>query len=58
MYRENVESVRVAKNCPDEYRKRVEYVGVSKNDRIRVSIKKLFQRVPEKGQICGSTEKW
>ena len=25
-YREKVESVRVSKNCPSEYRKRVEYV--------------------------------
>ena len=36
-YRENVESVRVSKNCPGEYLKTVEYVGVPTNGIIRVS---------------------
>ena len=37
VYREKVESVRVTKSCPHEYRKRVESVGVPKNGRIRAS---------------------
>ena len=36
-YREKVESVRVSKNCLEEYQKRVESVGVPKNGIIRVS---------------------
>ena len=36
-YQEKVESVRVSINCLDEYRKRVEFVGVPKNDRIQAS---------------------
>ena len=41
-YREKVESVRVQKNCPDEYLKRVESMSVPKNGRIRVSIGKRW----------------
>ena len=36
-YREKVESVRVPRNFPDEYRKMVESGSVPENDRIRVS---------------------
>ena len=34
---EKVESVRVSKNCPGEYRKRVESVRILKNGRIEAS---------------------
>ena len=63
---ENVESVRVSKNCPDEYRKgsnlcdyrkMVESRRVSGKGRIRASINSLSRRVPEKGRICVSTGK-
>ena len=37
IYQEKVESVRVSTNCPREYKKRVESVGVPKNAIIRVS---------------------
>ena len=36
-YWENVESVRLSKNCPREYRKMVESVSVPKNGRIRTN---------------------
>ena len=41
-----------------EYRKMVESGRVPGKCRIRASVKKLSRRVPEKGRICGSTEKW
>ena len=39
-YREKEESLRVSKNCSGEYRKRVQYIRVPKNWRIRVSTMK------------------
>ena len=39
-YGEKVESVRVSKNCPGEYLKTVEYVGVPTNGIIGVSTRK------------------
>ena len=48
-YSEEVESVRVLRNFPDEYLKMVESVSVPKNCRIRVST--------GKGRIRTSTEK-
>ena len=66
-YQEKVESVRVSKNCSDDYRKSVQSVWVPKmvesvrvpgNGRIPTSIKKLFGWVPEKGPINSSTKKW
>ena len=36
----------------------VEFVWVTKIGRIRASIEKLSRRVPEKGRICVSIEKW
>ena len=48
-YQEKLESVRVSKNFPGEYRKW---------GRICVSIEKLSRRVPEKGQICVRIENW
>ena len=36
-YQEKVESVRVSKNCSDEYRKSLQSVWVRKNGRIRAS---------------------
>ena len=53
-----VESVRVPNNCPDEYRKKVESMWVPKNGRILANTEKLSGRLPEKGKISVSTEKW
>ena len=53
-----VDSVRVSKNYPDEYRKRVELVGGLRNGRIRASTEKLSERVSENGRISVSTGKW
>ena len=41
-----------------EYLKLVESGGVPGKARIGTSIEKLSRRVPEKGQISVSTEKW
>ena len=66
-YGEKLESVRVSKNFPGEYRKKVEifeyrkmasYGSVPGKGRIRASVEKAFCRVPEKGRTCVSTEKW
>ena len=66
-YLENVESVRVSKNCPGstgkgsnlcEYRKMTESGSVPGKDRIRASVEKLSQGVPEKAKICVTTQKW
>ena len=66
-YREEVESMPLLKNCPDEFRKRVESVRVPENGtiqastgkgRIRATIEKLSGRVSEKGRISVNTEKW
>ena len=66
-YRETVESVRVSKNCPEEYRKgsnlcefrkMVKSGRVPGKSRIGTSIEKLSRGVPKKGRICVSTEKW
>ena len=62
-----VESVRIPKNCPGEYRKMVESVLVpeksqtnvsTKNGWIRANTEKLSGRLPENGKISVSTEKW
>ena len=39
-YLEKIEYVRVSKNCPDEYVKRVELMSVPENGRIRASTTK------------------
>ena len=39
-YREKVESKRVSKICPEEYRKMVESVSIPKNGRIQENIGK------------------
>ena len=66
-YRETVESVRVSKNCPGEYRKgsnlfeyrkMVDFGRVPGKGGIRAKIEKLSRRVPEKGRICMSIEKY
>ena len=66
-YREKVKSLRVSKTVPAssgkrsnlcEYRKIVESGRVLGKGRIRASIEKLSRRLPEKGRICVSTEKW
>ena len=54
---EKVESVRVSKNYPGKYRKRVESVWIPGKGRIPVSIEKVSGQVPEKGRIFFSTEK-
>ena len=41
-----------------EYRKMVECGRVRGKSRIRAIVEKLSRRVPEKGRICVSTEKW
>ena len=46
-YRDKVESVRVSKNCPNEYRKMVESGSIPENDGIRASTEKLSERVPK-----------
>ena len=65
-YRKIIESVRVSKNCPGEYRKRVESMCVPKmvesgqvlgKGTVRGSIDKLPWRVPGKGRIPESIEK-
>ena len=65
-YQEKVESLRVSKNCPSEYRKGsnlceyrklVHYGRVPGNYRIDTSIEKLSRGVHEKGRINLSTEK-
>ena len=62
-----VESVRVSKNYPGEYRKTVESIwsrkivesgGLHEKGRIRASIEKQSGRVSEKGSISVSAEKW
>ena len=59
--------MRVSKNCPGEYCKKVDLCGYRKMVEsgrvpgkciIHASIKKLSGRVPEKGRINVSTEKW
>ena len=59
--------MRVPKNIPDEYLKRVESVSVPKNGRIRrllgrggirAGTEKLSGRVPENGRISDSSGKW
>ena len=59
--------MRVSKNVPAstrkglnqcDYRKMEESGRVPGNSRIRVSIEKLYRRVPEKVRISVSTEKW
>ena len=66
-YKEKVESVRILKKYPDdykkwynkcEYRKMVESGRVPRKGRICASIEELFGRLPEKCRICVSTEKW
>ena len=66
-YSEKVESVRVSKNCPEEYRKgsnlceyqKMEESGsVPGKGRIPTSVEKLSPRVPEKGRLCVRIEKW
>ena len=47
---------KVSNEC--EYRKMVEFRRVLGKCRIRASIEKVSRRVPEKGRICVSTEKW
>ena len=41
-YQEKVEFVRVPKNCPNEYGKRIESGSVPKNNRIRASTGKMY----------------
>ena len=41
-----------------EYQKMVESRRVTGKCRMRASIEKVSRRVPEKGRICVSTEKW
>ena len=62
-----VESVRVPKNCPNDYRKMAELRSVPENDRIRAipgkgriraSTEKLSEQVPKNGRISISTGKW
>ena len=66
-YLQKVDSVRVSKNFPDEYRKRLELVSTEKmvesgrvpgKGRFHASIEKLSRRVPKEGRISVSTEKW
>ena len=57
-YRENVEFVPLLKNCPDEFRKRVESGRVPRKGRILATIKKLSGRVSKKGRINVSTRNW
>ena len=57
-YREKVESVRVSKKWPDEYRKRVEWMWEPKNGGIQASIEKFSRQVPEMDRISVSIEKW
>ena len=57
-YREKVESWQLLKNCPDEFRKRVEFGRVLGKGRIRRSTEKLSRRVLENGRMSVSTGKW
>ena len=66
-YRDKVESVRVPKNCPDEYLKTLDQCGYWKMEesgrvpgkgRIRASTKKLFGQEPKNARINVNTEKW
>ena len=54
---EKAESVRVSKNCPGEYWKRVESVWVPKNDRIRASTGKRLNPFEYRKTFRVSTEK-
>ena len=65
-YLQKVDSVRVSKNCPSDYRKMVEQVWYRKmvesgrvpgKGRVRASIEKLSRRVQQKGRISVSTDK-
>ena len=66
-YRKKVESVPLLKNCPDEFRKRVnqcenrkmvESGRVPRKGRIRATIEKHSGRVSEEGRISVSTRCW
>ena len=57
-YREMVESVRVLKNCPNQYRKKVESGSVSKNDRIQASTGKWWNLCEYRKTVRTSTGKW
>ena len=59
--------MRVSKNCPGNYRKKVKSISVpkmvdsgpvSRKNRIRASTEKLFGRLPENGRISVNAGKW